>query len=173
MWGLRPGPLLFKENPDFVWGLISSMYIGNIMCLIIAFAAIPVMMRVVRVPTGIMVPIVSSVCIIGTYTCNNAMFDVFFMVGAGFVGYFMSVSKIPAAPLLLAYVLTPMLEGYVRQTFDISRGKWSVFYKSNISLTLLALTVILSLFPIVSAFRKKKPSALEEAIENRDTSEPE
>ena len=159
MWGLRPGPLLFTENPDFVWGLISSMYIGNVMCLLIAFAAIPVMMRVVSVPTGVMVPIVSAVCVIGTYTCNNAMFDVFFMVGAGFVGYFMSLSKIPAAPLLLAYVLTPMLEGYVRQTFDIARGRWSIFYSSNISMALLALIVVLSLFPLLGALRKKRKQA--------------
>ena len=160
MWGLRPGPLLFRENPDFVWGLISSMYIGNVMCLIIAFAAIPVMVRVVRVPTGIMVPIISSVCVVGTYSCNNAMFDVFFMLGAGFVGYFMAISKIPAAPLLLAYVLTPMLEGYIRQAFDISRGRWSVFFKSGISVTLLVLIIGLSLFPVAAALvreRAKKP----------------
>ncbi len=157
MWGLRPGPLLFKEHPDFVWGLISSMYIGNIMCLLIAFASIPIMMRVVRVPTGIMVPIVSSVCIIGTYSCNNAMFDVFFMVGAGFVGYFMNIAKIPAAPLLLAYVLTPMLEGYVRQTFDISRGRFGIFYQSNISIVLLALTVFLTASPLLLKFFKKGP----------------
>ncbi len=159
MWGLRPGPLLFKDNPDFVWGLISSMYIGNIMCLIIAFASIPLLMRVVRVPTGIMVPIVSTVCVIGTYSCNNAMFDVFFMVGAGFVGYFMAVSKIPAAPLLLAFVLMPMLEGYARQSFDISRGRISVFYSSNLSLALLVLTLGMTLVPltlaVVRKFRKK------------------
>ena len=166
MWGLRPGPLLFTENPDFVWGLISSMYIGNIMCLLIAFAAIPVMMKVVSVPTGVMVPIVSGVCIIGTYTCNNAMFDVFFMVGAGFVGYFMAISKIPAAPLLLAYVLTPMLEGYVRQTFDISRGRMKIFYSSNISLTLLALIVLLSLFPLVGAVRKWRKNKTLKQIDN-------
>lgn len=158
MWGLRPGPMLFTENPDFVWGLISSMYIGNVMCLLIAFAAIPVMMRVVSVPTGVMVPVVSAVCIIGTYSYNNAMFDVFFMVGAGFVGYFMSIAKIPSAPLLLAYVLTPMLESYMRQTFDISRGRLRIFYSSNISLTLLVLIVILSLFPIIGALRKRKAS---------------
>ncbi len=126
------------------------------MCLLIAFASIPVMMRVVRVPTGVMVPVVSSVCIIGTYTCNNALFDVYFMIGAGFVGYFMNMAKIPAAPLLLAYVLTPMLEGYVRQSFDISRGRLGIFYGSNISLALLALTVILSLFPIINALRRGK-----------------
>ena len=135
------------------------MYIGNVMCLIIAFASIPIMMRVVKVPTGVMVPIVSSVCIIGTYTCNNAMFDVFFMVGAGFVGYFMAISKIPSAPLLLAYVLTPMLEGYARQTFDISRGRFSVFFKSGISITLLILIVLLSAFPIITAFIGKKKEA--------------
>lgn len=166
MWGLRPGPLLFREHPDFVWGLISSMYIANIMCLIIAFSFIPILMRVVRVPTGILIPIVTAICVIGSYSCNNAMFDVFFMVVAGFVGYFMGISRIPAAPLLLAFVLTPMLESYVRQAFDISRGRFSIFYSSKISLTLLALIVIMSVAPVfVNLFRKlrqgKTPPAAE------------
>lgn len=155
MWGLRPGPLLFTDNPDFVWGLIASMYIGNVICLIIAFACVPVMMRVVRVPASIMVPVISVVCVVGTFTVNNSMFDVYLMIFMGIIAYFMNISKIPAAPLLLAFVLTPMLEGYVRQAFDISNGSLGVFVGSTISTTLLILTIGLCLAPIVMKILKK------------------
>ncbi|MGI6037097.1 MAG: tripartite tricarboxylate transporter permease [Limnochordia bacterium] len=158
MWGLRPGPLLFRTNPDFVWGLISSMYIGNIICLIIAFASIPLMMRVVRVPASVMIPIISVVCVIGTYTVNNSLFDVYLMLAMGVLSYFMSIAGLPTAPLLLTFVLTPMLESYVRQAFDISRGSLAIFIGSSISRVLLALTVIFCLAPIVvNILQKRKP----------------
>jgi len=163
MWGLRPGPLLFRENPDFVWGLMSSMYIGNIICLIIAFASIPLMMKVVRVPASVMIPIISVVCVIGTYTVNNSLFDVYLMIVMGILSYFMGIAGIPAAPLLLTFVLTPMLEGYVRQAFDISRGSLSIFVGSNIARVLLALTIIFCLSPIVVNIMQKRKAKNGEA----------
>ena len=156
MWGLRPGPLLFKENPDFVWGLISSMYVGNIICLIIAFASIPVMMRVVRVPASVMIPIISVICVVGTYTVNNSLFDVYLMIVMGILSYFMGIAGIPTAPLLLTFVLAPMLEGYVRQAFDISRGSLSIFVGSGLAKVLLALTIIFSLSPVVMSIMQKR-----------------
>ena len=161
MWGLQPGPLLFKNNPDFVWGLIGSMYIGNVICLIIAIASIPILMKVVRVPSSIMVPIISSVCIIGTYSVNNSMFDVYLMIGAGVLAYLMSIADIPAAPLLLAFVLTPMLEMYIRQSFDISGGQLNIFIQSPISKILCVLIVLFSLAPILLKIVKKKPVGAE------------
>jgi putative tricarboxylic transport membrane protein len=149
MWGLKPGPLLFHDNPDFVWGLISSMYIGNVICLIISFACIPVMMKVVRVPSAVMVPVISVVCVVGTFSVNNSMFDVFLMIGMGFLAYFMSLAKIPAAPLLLAFVLTPMLENYARQAFDISNGSMGIFVQSRISVTLLFLIIAFCAIPVL------------------------
>ncbi|NLA59097.1 MAG: tricarboxylate transporter [Firmicutes bacterium] len=156
MWGLRPGPLLFKENPDFVWGLISSMYVGNIICLIIAFASIPVMMRVVKVPASVMIPIISVICVVGTYTVNNSLFDVYLMIAMGILSYFMGIAGIPAAPLLLTFVLSPMLEGYVRQAFDISRGSLSIFVGSGLAKVLLALTIIFCLSPVVLSIMSKR-----------------
>lgn len=148
MWGLQPGPLLFSERPDFVWGLVSSMYIGNVICLLVAYTAIPFMMRIIRVPTGVMVPIVTTICMVGAYTGNGSLFDILVMVLAGFVGYFINLSKVPTAPLLLAFVLTPMLEGYTRQAFDISRGRLGIFYQSGISQALIGLIIVLTAFPI-------------------------
>ncbi|MFT5873524.1 MAG: putative tricarboxylic transport membrane protein [Clostridium sp.] len=155
MWGLTPGPLLFKENPDFVWGLIGSMYIGNIICLIIAFLCIPLMMKVVRVPSSVMVPIISVVCIVGTYSVNNSMFDVVLMICMGLFAYTMSLASIPAAPLLLAYVLTPMLETYTRQAFDMSNGSLSIFVSSKISVTLIVLIVSFCSAPTIRKIIKK------------------
>lgn len=161
MWGLQPGPLLFQNNPEFVWGLIGSMYIGNVICLIIAILSIPILMRVVTVPSSIMVPLISSICIIGTYSVNNSMFDVYLMIGAGLLAYFMSIAEIPTAPLLLAFVLTPMLEMYVRQSFDISSGSLGIFIQSPISKVLCALIVIFSLAPILLKVIEKKPKSAE------------
>lgn len=149
MWGLQPGPMLFKESPEFVWGLIGSMYIGNIICLIIAIACIPILMRVVQVPSSIMIPLITSVCIVGTYSTNNSMFDVGLMIGAGILAYFMEIAKVPAAPLLLAFVLTPMLEMYVRQSFDMSAGDPSIFFGSPISIILAILVIGFCLAPIL------------------------
>lgn len=156
MWGLRPGPMLFTENPDFVWGLIASMYIGNIICLIIAIACIPILMKVIKVPAAVMIPIISAVCIVGTFTVNNSMFDVFLMIAMGIAAYFMKLAKIPGPPLLLAFVLTPMLEKYVRQAFDISNGSLSIFVKSGISITLMILTIVFCLSPIIMKLINKK-----------------
>lgn len=156
MWGLKPGPLLFKENPDFVWGLIGSMYIGNIICLLIAVACIPLMAKVVNVPSSVMIPIISSVCIVGTYSVNNSMFDVGIMIAAGMLAYFMQVAKLPDAPLLLAFVLTPMLEMFVRQAFDMSAGKLDIFIASKISIVMILLIVIFTISPLVMKLIRRK-----------------
>lgn len=156
MWGLRPGPMLFQENPDFCWGLIGSMYVGNIICLIIAILCIPILMKVVSVPNAVMIPIISTVCIVGTYSVNNSMFDVMFMLGMAILAYFMHMAKIPAAPLLLAFVLTPMLETYVRQAFDMSSGSISVFVGSKISIVMAILTLVFCITPIIMKKRKEK-----------------
>lgn len=161
MWGLQPGPLLFQNNPDFVWGLIGSMYIGNVICLIIAILSIPILMKVVTVPSSVMVPIISSICIIGTYSVNNSMFDVYLMIGAGVLAYFMSIADIPAAPLLLAFVLTPMLEKYVRQSFDISGGQLNIFIQSPISKVLCTLIIVFSIAPVFIKTIKRKPKGAE------------
>jgi putative tricarboxylic transport membrane protein len=162
MWGLRPGPLLFRDNPDFVWGLIASMYIGNIICLIIAFACIPLMMKVIKVPSSVMIPIISVVCIVGTYSVNNSMFDVVLMICMGIFAYLMSLASIPAAPLLLAFVLTPMLETYTRQAFDMSNGSLSIFVGSKIAVTLLVLIVGFCSAPIIKKFMNKKKAVSQE-----------
>lgn len=150
MWGLQPGPLLFTEHPEFVWPLIASFYISNIVCLIIAFACIPILSRIISVPTSIMIPIITAVCIMGAYSANNSLFDVFLMLFTGTLSYFMSIAKIPSPPLLLAFVLTPMLEKYVRQSFDMTKGDVSIFFRNGICWTFIILTIVLCLSPFIT-----------------------
>jgi len=156
MWGLQPGPLLFTQQKEFVWGLIGSMYIGNIICLLISIACIPILMNVIRIPSGYMIPAITAVCVFGTYATNNNMFDVYMMLGFGVFAYLLKLAKIPMAPLLLSYVLTKMLEMYIRQSFDIGAGSLGIFFKSTISFVLIGLILLFTLAPaIVSSLKKK------------------
>ncbi|MEG0854298.1 MAG: tripartite tricarboxylate transporter permease, partial [Angelakisella sp.] len=156
MWGLQPGPLLFQNNKDFVWGLIGSMYIGNIICLLIAIACIPILMNVIRIPSGYMIPCITAVCVMGTFATNNSMFDVFLMMGFGVFAYLIKQAKIPSAPLLLSFVLTPMLEMYIRQSFDMGAGKLSIFFQSAISWGLIIMIILFCLAPALINVMKKK-----------------
>ncbi|WP_417833966.1 tripartite tricarboxylate transporter permease [Thalassospira xiamenensis] len=145
MWGLQPGPLLFKSQPDFVWGLISSMYIANVMAVIAAFAIIPFLMRILWVPVAFLIPMIGVVCIVASYSVSGSMFDVWLMMGFGLAAFLMKCSGYPAAPLLLAFVLTPRLETSIRQSFDISNGDPSIFVSSTICIVLLCLFAMITL----------------------------
>ncbi|PKL26981.1 MAG: tricarboxylate transporter [Spirochaetae bacterium HGW-Spirochaetae-2] len=149
MWGLRPGPLLFASDPTFVWGLISSMYIGNIVCLIAGMAIIPFLMSFLKIPTKIMAPIIVIICIVGSYSVNNNMFDVWFMIFAGIGAFYLKKQAFPIPPVLLAFVLAPRFEISVRQALSISNGNAMVFLQKPISLGLLLFTTALLLAPLV------------------------
>lgn len=153
MWGLQPGPLLFQTQPDFVWGLISSMYIGNIMAVIAAFAIIPFLMRILSIPTGVLIPLIGLICVVAAYSVNGSMFDVWLMIGVGIVAYLMKLADYPAAPLLLAFVLTPRLETTLRQSFDISNGSFAIFVSSPIAVFLLAVFAIVAGILVLQAVR--------------------
>ncbi|MGE6606757.1 tripartite tricarboxylate transporter permease [Halomonas sp. NPDC076908] len=150
MWGVQPGPMLFQNSPDFVWGLISSMYLGNVMAVLAALTIIPFLVKLLRVPPAFMIPVIAVVCVVGSYSVNNSMFDVWFMLGAGVVAFFMNVAKYPVAPLLLAFVLTPRLETSLRQALDISRGDPSIFFGSPIATSLLSITLLFFLYPLLA-----------------------
>lgn len=158
MWGLQPGPLLFVQQTDFVWGLISSMYIGNLACIVAGLAVIPFLMSILRIPRGILVPMIVLVCIVGAYSVNNNMFDVWFMIGAGVVAYVMQKHKYPVAPILLAFVLAPRFEQSIRRAFSISDGSAMIFLQKPISLVLLLATATFVLAPTVMKLVKKAKS---------------
>ena len=149
MWGLRPGPLLFSESPEFAWGLIASMYVGNIICVFIAILIIPFLMNILRVPRRLIVAIITVVCVVGSYSVGNSLFDVGLMLAAGVVGYYLALYNYPIAPLLLAFVLAPILEKSFTASFEISGGSPAIFIQSPIAATFLAITVLICLIPIL------------------------
>jgi putative tricarboxylic transport membrane protein len=149
MWGLQPGPLLFSEQPDFVWGLIGSMYIGNLICVLAGLAIIPFLMSILRIPRGIIAPMIVVICIVGSYSVNNSMFDVWFMIGAGAVAYVLKKNNYPIAPALLSFVLATRFERSIRQAFSISHGSALIFIQKPISAVLLALTLLFLCSPLL------------------------
>ncbi len=145
MWGLRPGPMLFEKNPEFVWGLIASQYIANVMLLILSTAAIPLFVRALRVPYAILMPIIIIFCITGAYSLKNNVWDVGQMLVFGVLGYAMKRLGYSPAALVLALVLGPLAERALRQSLIISDAGLGIFFMRPISavLTLAALAAVL------------------------------
>ena len=155
MWGLNPGPLLFDSNPEFCWGLISSLYVANVFTLLVAILVIPFLIKILSVPVKYMIPIISVVCIVGAYSTSQSMYGVIIMFISGIVGYLLEKNNFPTAPMLLAFVLAPMLEKNMRKAFIASQGSLSVFADSPLKLVLLAVFLVLVITPVVKAIRKK------------------
>src|SRR6195952_1957877 len=128
IWGLQPGPLLFVEQKDFVWGLIASMYLGNIAGLIIVLTCVPLFAAILRVPFSIIAPIIVVICAIGAYTVHNAMLDIWFMLLFGVAGYVFKKLAYPLAPLVLALVLGDRAEDAFRQSMLIAQGDMRIFF---------------------------------------------
>jgi putative tricarboxylic transport membrane protein len=150
IWGLQPGPLLFTEKPDFVWGLIASMYLGNIAGLIVVLTTVPWWAAILRIPFSIIAPIIVVICAIGSYTVHNNMFDVWMMLVFGVVGYAFKKLKYPLAPLVLALVLGDMAETSFRQAMLISGGSLSVFYSNGLVGTIVTLALVILAWPLAS-----------------------
>ncbi|PZE21059.1 tripartite tricarboxylate transporter permease [Paenibacillus xerothermodurans] len=159
MWGLKPGPLLFQSSPDFVWGLISSMYIGNVISLMASLAIIPLLIYFIRIPNAIMIPIIIIFCVLGAYTDQNNMFDVWIMLAAGAIAFILSMNGYPIAPLLMAFVLTPMFETSVRQSFDISNGDPAIFVRGPITVTVLCFILLFIAAPFILRLVRRKDKA--------------
>ena len=123
IWGLQPGPLLFVEQKDFVWGLIASMYLGNIVGLIVVLTTVPLFASILRIPFSIVAPVIIVICAIGAYTVHGAMLDVWLMLGFGVVGYVFKKLDYPLAPLVLALVLGDKAEDSFRQSMLSSQGE--------------------------------------------------
>ncbi len=151
MWGLRPGPLLFEKNPQFVWGLIASQYIANVMLLILSTAFIPLFVRALRVPYGILMPIIVIFCVTGAYSLKNNVFDVGQMLAFGVLGYAMKKLGYSPAALVLALVLGPLAERALRQSLIISDSGIAIFFMRPIAATLTVAALLAVGVPAVSA----------------------
>ena len=141
--GIQPGPFLIPEHPDVFWGLVASMYLGNIMLLIINLPLIGVWVQVLKVPQWLLFPLILLFCIIGAYAINNSFFDVGVMMFFGVLGYVMRRFEYEAAPLVLAFVLGPIFEKSLRQSLKLSGGSFSIFFTRPLSATLLVLAALL------------------------------
>ena len=150
IWGLQPGPLLFVEKKEFVWGLIASMYLGNIVGLIIVLTTVPWWAAILRIPFSIIAPVIVVICAIGAYTVHNNMFDVAMMLVFGVVGYVFKKLKYPLAPLVLALVLGDMAETAFRQSMLLSGGNLRIFWSNPLVGSIVTLALVLLCWPLVS-----------------------
>lgn len=153
--GLQPGPLLFEQHPDVAWGVIASMFLGNVVCAIINLPLAGLLVRVLSVPPKILYPMIVALAFMGVYTINFSIVDFYLLVILGVVGYFMKKFKVPAAPLILAVVVGQSMEQSFRQSLMLSDGSLSIFFRSGISVTLLILAAISLVYPFISDWIKQ------------------
>ena len=155
IWGLQPGPLLFVEQKDFVWGLIASMYLGNVVGLIVVLTTVPWFAMILRIPFSIIGPVIIVICAIGAYTVHSSMLDVWMMLFFGVVGYVFKKLNYPLAPLVLALVLGDRAEENFRNAIKGSQGDLGVFFSNGLVGTLTGLGLVLMAWPLVSAVLAK------------------
>ncbi len=149
IWGLQPGPMLFVEHKDFVWGLIASMYLGNIVGLLVVLTTVPYWAAFLRIPFSVIAPVIVVICAIGAYTVHSAMFDVVMMMVFGVVGYLFKKLKYPMAPMVLALVLGDMAEASFRQSMLLSQGSLSIFWSNGLVGGIFALAMLMLVWPLV------------------------
>ena len=164
IWGLQPGPLLFVEQKDFVWGLIASMYLGNIAGLIIVLTCVPLFAAILRVPFSIIAPIIVVICAIGAYTVHNAMLDIWFMLLFGVAGYVFKKLSYPLAPLVLALVLGDRAEDAFRQAMLIAQGDLRIFFSNWLVGSIMALALTLLFWPLFTRWRARHRKPVPAAV---------
>jgi putative tricarboxylic transport membrane protein len=162
--GVQPGPLLMKQNPGLFWGVIASMYIGNVMLLVLNLPLIGIWVQVLKIPYRILFPIILLLCLVGVYSISNSVFDIYIMIGFGLFGYLMKKFEYEGAPLILAFVLGPMVEVNLRKSLIMSDGSFIIFFDRPLSAVFLIIAIGLLVFPLIPKFGKKREqiAALEE-----------
>ena len=148
IWGLQPGPLLFTDQPDFVWPLIGSFYISNVVAVIVNLAFIPLFLWMLRMPFTILAPMIFVLSLVGTYAAYQNMYEVWLMVFFGFGALVLRMLDYPLAPAVLAIVLEPIAEPTLRQSLLFSDGSFSIFFTRPIAGPITVIALILILFPI-------------------------
>ena len=164
--GVTPGPLLLSQHPQLFWGVVASMYIGNAMLLALNLPLIGMWVQLLKVPYAILFPIIILFCLVGSYSINNSTTDVAIMLVFGVIGYLMKKLSLEAAPMVLAFVLGPMMETALRQALIKSRGSFSIFFTRPISATCLIMAIALMVIPLLPWFRRRRPGV---ALERDET----
>jgi putative tricarboxylic transport membrane protein len=148
LWGLKPGPLMIQENPELFWGLVASMYIGNVMLLVLNLPLVPLFAQILRLPVHVLYPVIFGIAIVGVYSVSSSLFDVWMLAGFGLVGYLMRKLDYPSAPLILGLVLGDSMERALRQSLMMSQGELSILVSRPISATMLFLTLLVLIAPL-------------------------
>ncbi len=161
--GMTPGPMLMRDHPEVFWGTVTSMYMGNVLLLLLNLPLIGLWVKVLKVPYRILFPLIILFCLIGAYSLNNRVFDVGIMLMFGGVGYLMRKFGYEGAPLLLAFVLGPMMEQALRQSLLISYGSFAIFFTRPISAASMGIAVALICSYFLPFLRKKRLTLEEEA----------
>ncbi|NVO16292.1 MAG: tripartite tricarboxylate transporter permease [Rhodoplanes sp.] len=151
IWGLNPGPMLFVERPDFVWGLIASMYLGNVVAVILVLTTVPLFAAILRIPFSIIGPIIVVTCFIGAYTVGNRAFDLWLALGFGAIGYVFKKLDYPIAPMVLAMVIGDKAEDAFRQSMIMSSGSMKIFWSNTLVASLMAGALLLAFWPLITA----------------------
>ena len=154
IWGLQPGPLLFTEQQEFVWGLIASMYLGNVVGLLVVLTTVPWWAAILRLPFSIISPVIVVICAVGAYTVHNNLQDVYLMLFFGLMGYAFKKLSYPMAPLVLALVLGDMAESSFRQSILMSQGDLRIFIATPLAGSITFLSVAMLLWPLFTRLRR-------------------
>lgn len=163
--GVTPGPLLLSQHPDVFWGVVASMYLGNIMLLVLNLPLIGMWVQLLKVPYPLMMPLIIIFCLIGAYSLAGSLVDVLIMLFFGLVGYLMKKFRYEAPPLVLAFVLGPMVEYYLKSSLMLSHGSFRIFFVRPISAVCLSITFIMLILPLLKTFRQKRLALAEKAEE--------
>ena len=162
IWGIRPGPLMMQESPDVFWGLVASMYIGNVMLLVLNLPLVPLFAQLLRLPTYVLHPFIFGISIIGVYGVTGRLFDVALLAGFGLLGYVMTKLKYPTAPLILGFVLGDAMERALRQSLMMSQGDLMMLMERPISAVMLGFAALVLVLPLLSYFNRARVRALAE-----------
>jgi putative tricarboxylic transport membrane protein len=160
--GITPGPTVLQTQPQIFWGLVASMWIGNLMLVVINLPMIGIWVKLLTVPYRLLYPAILLFCCVGVYSINNRIFDVVLAAGFGFLGYLFRKAKCEPGPLLLGFVLGPLLETNLRRAMVLSDGSPSVFFERPISLVLLLATAAMFILMVLPSFRKTREVAFQE-----------
>jgi putative tricarboxylic transport membrane protein len=166
IWGLQPGPMLFIDKPDFVWGLIASMYTGNVIGVLMVLAFVPFFAAILRVPFAILTPLIVVICAIGSYAVHNSMIDIWYMLLFGIIGYVFKKLDYPAAPLVLALVLGDLSENALRQSLIISQGSLAIFFTRPIAGVITGLAIFFFALPVITPWWRRWTGASGSTVEN-------
>ncbi len=161
LWGFKPGPLFIPENPAVFWGLVASMYIGNLMLLVLNMPLVPLFAQVLRTPVYILYPLILGIAMVGVYSTSGSLFDVWLLAGFGLLGYVMRKLDYPTAPLILGLVLGGALERALRQSLRMSDGSVSILVSRPVSAVMLSLALLILLIPLFNKVNNWRLRALE------------